>query len=51
MKKGKEKSNKKQKEAYKTSKDRTKNSPSEAFTTFKYSVHSVPKATNFFIKA
>jgi hypothetical protein len=28
-----------------------KNLPSEAFATFKYSVHSVPKATNFFINA
>jgi hypothetical protein len=26
-----------------------KNLPSEAFATFRYSVHSVPKATNFFI--
>jgi hypothetical protein len=28
-----------------------KSLPSEAFATFKYSVHSVPKATNFFINA
>jgi hypothetical protein len=30
-------------------KTRQKNLPSEAFATFRYSVHSVPKATNFFI--
>jgi hypothetical protein len=47
--KGKEKSNKQQKEAYRTSKYRIKSSPSEASATFKYSAHSVPKATNFFI--
>jgi hypothetical protein len=28
-----------------------KNSPSEAFATIRYSAHSVPKATNFFINA
>jgi hypothetical protein len=46
-KRGKEKSNKKQRKAYKTSKDKTK----RALATFRYLEHSVPKATNFFIKA
>jgi hypothetical protein len=32
-------------------KTRQKNLPSEAFVTFRYSAHSVPKATNFFISA
>jgi hypothetical protein len=32
-------------------KPRQKNLPSEAFATFRYSVHSVPKVTNFFINA
>jgi hypothetical protein len=50
-KRGKQKSNKKEREAYKTSKDKTKNSPSEALATFMYLAHSVPKATNFFINA
>jgi hypothetical protein len=47
---GKEKSTKKQRKAYKISKDRKRNSPSEALAAFKYSTHSLPKATNFFIK-
>jgi hypothetical protein len=32
------------------SKDRKRNSPSEAFAAFRYLTHSLPKATNFFIK-
>jgi hypothetical protein len=32
-------------------KTRQKNLPSEAFATFRYSAHSVPKAMNFFINA
>jgi hypothetical protein len=32
-------------------KTRQQNLPSEAFATFRYSAHSVPKAMNFFIKA
>jgi hypothetical protein len=47
---GKEKSSKKQRKAYKTSIDRKMNSPSEALAAFRYSTHSLPKATNFFIK-
>jgi hypothetical protein len=33
------------------SKTRQQNPPSEAFATFRYSAHSVPKAMNFFINA
>jgi hypothetical protein len=48
---GKEKSSKKkQRKAYKISKDRKRNSPSEALAAFRYSTYSLPKATNFFIK-
>jgi hypothetical protein len=47
---GKEKSSKKQRKAYKIRKDRKRNSPSEALAAFRYSTHSLPKATNFFIK-
>jgi hypothetical protein len=47
---GKEKSSKKQRKTYKISKDRKRNSPSEALAAFRYSTHSLPKATNFFIK-
>jgi hypothetical protein len=47
---GKEKSSKKQRKAYKISKYRKTNSPSEALAAFRYSTHSLPKATNFFIK-
>jgi hypothetical protein len=32
-------------------KTRQQNVPLEAFATFRYSAHSVPKAMNFFIKA
>jgi hypothetical protein len=32
-------------------KAKTEDLPSKAFATFRYSVHSVPKATNFFINA
>jgi hypothetical protein len=32
-------------------KTRQKNLPSEAFATFRYSAHSMPKAMNFFINA
>jgi hypothetical protein len=32
-------------------KARQNNPPSKAFTTFRYSAHSVPKAMNFFINA
>jgi hypothetical protein len=32
-------------------KQRQKNLPSEAFATFRYSAHSMPKAMNFFINA
>jgi hypothetical protein len=48
---GKKRSSDKQRKAYKISKGRKSNSPSEALATFKYSAHSVPKATNFFINA
>jgi hypothetical protein len=48
---GKKRSSNKQRKAYKISKGRKSNSPSEALATFKYSAHSVPKATNFFINA
>jgi hypothetical protein len=41
---------KKQRQAYKTSKYRKRNLPSEALAVFRYSTHSLPKATNFFIK-
>jgi hypothetical protein len=41
---GKEKSSKKQRKAYKISKDRKTNSPSEALAAFRYSTHSLPKA-------
>jgi hypothetical protein len=47
---GKEKSSKKQRKAYKITKDRKRNSPSEALAAFRYSMHSLPKVTNFFIK-
>jgi hypothetical protein len=47
---GKEKSSKKQRKAYRISKYRKRNSPSEAIAAFRYSTHSLPKATNFFIK-
>jgi hypothetical protein len=47
---GKEKSSKKQRKAYKISKDRKRNSPSEALAASRYSTHSLRKATNFFIK-
>jgi hypothetical protein len=47
---GKEKSSKKQRKAYKISKDRKRNLPSKALAAFRYSTHSLPKATNFFIK-
>jgi hypothetical protein len=30
--------------------DRKRNSPSEALAAFRYSTHSLPKVTNFFIK-
>jgi hypothetical protein len=40
----------KQRKAYKTSKYRNRNLPSEALAAFRYSTHSLPKATNFFIK-
>jgi hypothetical protein len=33
------------------SKNRIKSVPSEAFATFRYSAHSVPKATNLFSNA
>jgi hypothetical protein len=48
---GKEMSSKKQRKAYKISKDRKRNSSSEALAVFKYSEHSVPKAMNLFINA
>jgi hypothetical protein len=41
---------KKQRKAYKTSKYRKRNLPSEALAAFRYSTHSLPKATNFFLK-
>jgi hypothetical protein len=47
---GKESQAKKQRKAYKTSKYRKRNLPSEALAAFRYSRHSLPKATNFFIK-
>jgi hypothetical protein len=47
----KKRSSNKQRKAYKISKDRKSNSPSEALATFKYSAHSLPKAANFFINA
>jgi hypothetical protein len=47
---GKEKSSKKQRKAYRISKYRKRNSPSEALAAFRYLTHSLPKATNFFIK-
>jgi hypothetical protein len=46
----KEKSSKKQRKAYKIRKYRKRNSPSEALAASRYSTHSLPKATNFFIK-
>jgi hypothetical protein len=46
---GKEKSRKKQRKAYRTSKYRKRNLPSEALAAFRYSTHSLPKVTNFFI--
>jgi hypothetical protein len=50
-KRGRQKSNEKQREAYKARKIKTKSSPSEALATFRYLAHSVPKAANFFINA
>jgi hypothetical protein len=47
---GKRSQGKKQRKAYKTSKYRKRNLPSEALAAFRYSTHSWPKATNFFIK-
>jgi hypothetical protein len=47
---GKKSQAKKQIKAYKTSKYRKRNLPSEALAAFRYSTHSLPKATNFFIK-
>jgi hypothetical protein len=47
---GKEKSSKKLRKAYRTSKYRKRNLPSEALAAFRYSTHSLPKATNFFTK-
>jgi hypothetical protein len=41
---------KKQRKAYRTSKYRKRNLPSEALAAFRYSMHSLPKATNFLIK-
>jgi hypothetical protein len=41
---------KRQRKACKTSKYRKRNLPSEALATFRYSTHSLPKATNFRIK-
>jgi hypothetical protein len=48
---GKKKSSSKQRKAYKIRKARKSNSPLEALATFKYSAHSVPKATIFFNNA
>jgi hypothetical protein len=42
---------KQQKGIKKQTKTIQQNLPSEAFATFRYSAHSVPKAKNFFIKA
>jgi hypothetical protein len=42
---------KQQKGIKRQTKTRQQNVPSEAFATFRYSAHSVPKAMNFFIKA
>jgi hypothetical protein len=47
---GKKSEAKKQRKAYKTSKYRKRNLPSEALAAFRYSTHSLSKATNFFIK-
>jgi hypothetical protein len=47
---GKKSQAKKQRKAYRTSKYRKRNLPSEALAAFRYSTHSLPKATNFFIK-
>jgi hypothetical protein len=49
----KERSQIKQQKGIKEDKQRQRqqNLPSEAFATFRYSAHSVPKAMNFFIKA
>jgi hypothetical protein len=47
---GKEKSSKKQRKAYMISKYRKINLPLEALAAFRYSTHSLPKATNFLIK-
>jgi hypothetical protein len=47
---GKEKSSKTQRKAYRISKYRKRNLPSEALAAFRYSTHSLPKATNFLIK-
>jgi hypothetical protein len=47
---GKKSQAKKQRKAYKTSKYRKRNVLSEALAAFRYSTHSLPKATNFFIK-
>jgi hypothetical protein len=47
---GKKSQAKKQRKAYKTSKVWKRKLPSEALFAFRYSTHSLPKATNFFIK-
>jgi hypothetical protein len=47
---GKKSQAKKQRKAHKTSKYRKRNLPSKALAAFRYSTHSLPKATNFFIK-
>jgi hypothetical protein len=39
------------KEVQRYNKNRIKSVPSEAFATFRYSAHSVPKATNLFSNA
>jgi hypothetical protein len=41
---------KKQRKVPETSKVKERRLPSEALEAFKYSAHSVPKVTNFFIK-
>jgi hypothetical protein len=48
--KGKKSQAKKQRKAYNTSKYRKRNLLSEALAAFRYSTHSLLKATNFFIK-
>jgi hypothetical protein len=47
---GKKSQAKKQRKAYWIRKCRKRNLPSEALAAFRYSAHSLPKATNFFIK-